>query len=240
VFVVLLRPADHSPAGMAEVSAAEPSFELTAAPGDYQLVVLADLSGDGKLGEGDAVGVYGVADWAAPPDEWPKLTLAAGAVVGGVEVTLSGRLGPNGVVNPPEGTGSFHVDIPTMPAIVAGSVPFPAAGLKPVYVRLSADPGMSQPMASCECRRGPGSFVIAVPPGTYYLTALVDEDGDGRLGPGDAVGFYGVDDLASGKAPPPVTVGAGSIVTGLKIPIIIRISEDGKPTPLAATKEGQR
>jgi len=240
VFVLVLRAADRSPADVAEASAAEPSFEFTAAPGDYQVFALADLSGDGKLGEGDAVGVYGVADWATPPQELPGLALASGAAVGGVEIALSGRLGTDGVVSPPQGAGSFRLDISALPAIIAGSVPFPAAGLKTVCVRLSADPGMSQSLASCECKPGTGSFVIAAPPRTYYLTAVVDEDGDGRVGPGDAIGFYGVDDLTSGKAPSPVAVGPGSIETGLRIPIIIRISDDGKPTPIAPTKEGQK
>ena len=240
VFVLVVRAADRSPAAVAEASAAEPSFGFTPAPGDYQVFALADLSGDGELGEGDAVGVYGVADWATPPQELPKLALASGAAMGGLEIALSGRLAVDGVVNPPQGTGSFRLDLSAMPAIVAGSVPFPAAGLKPVYVRLSADPGMSQPIASCECKPGAGSFVVAVPPRTYYLTAVVDEDDDGRVGPGDAIGFYGVDDLTSGKAPSAVAVSPASIVTGLKIRIIVRISDDGKPTPITPDKEGQR
>lgn len=238
IIVLVLKANDHSPAAVEQVTAAEPSFQFSAAPGDYQVLALSVLSGSGKLGAGDAVGAYGVSDWSAAPEALPKLTLTPGATLGGLEVALSGRLGPDGLVSPAKGEGVFRLDLAALPAIIAGTVPYPGAGVKPVQVRLSADPGMAQLLATCQCRPGPASFAIAVPPRTYYLTAIVDENGDGRMGPGDAIGFYGVDDLASGKAPTPVTVSAGSILTGLKITMTIRLSEDGKPTPIPPAGQG--
>ncbi|MCD6351962.1 MAG: hypothetical protein J7M26_07575, partial [Armatimonadetes bacterium] len=39
-----------------------------------------------------------------------------------------------------------------------------------------------------------GRFAQMVPPGTYYLRAVVDLNGDGKVGPDDGLGFYGVED----------------------------------------------
>jgi uncharacterized protein (DUF2141 family) len=238
LFVLILAAAERRPAGLVAIPAGERTFDFTVPPGDYEVLVIADVSGDEKLGPGDAVGAYGVADWAKPPAELPKLTLASDARVGGLEIALNGRLAAEGLVNPPEGAGALRLDLATLPAIIAGAVPYAAAGLKPVQVRLAADPGMSQPLAATDCKPGSGAFAIAVAPRTYYLTAMVDENGDGKLGPGDAIGFYGVSDLASGKAPPPVAVSPGSIVTGLTIPITIRISDDGKAVPIQPPRPG--
>ncbi len=233
LFLMVLSADDHRPALASRLAPDTADFGFAVEAGAYHLLAVADASQDGLLGAGDRVGAYGVEDWADPPPELPPLNLNAGDEIGGIQVFLIGQLGEDGVVGPPEGTGSFQLAIDTLPGIVSGTVVHPGAGLKPAQVRLSSDPGMSQPIASVECEPGPGTFVSHVDPGTYYLTAIVDENGDGRFGPGDGVGFYGVDDLTAAQAPAPVTVRHGSLMVGLDIHIIARVTEDGKLAPIA-------
>lgn len=242
VFLMLLSAAEHRPVSAALVTPEKPEFSFTVEPGGYHLIAAADVSGDHRLGEGDRVGAYGVHDWSEPPQQLPPLTLGAGDEIGGVRVAMTGRMADDGVVNPAEGAGSLQLDVGTLPAIISGAVVYPGVGLKPAQVRLSADPGLSQPIASVECEPGPGTFVTYANPGTYYLTAVVDENGDGRFGPGDALGFYGIDDLSVAQAPPPVTVANGSLIGDLSIRIVARVTEDLKLAPIApdeATEETQ-
>jgi uncharacterized protein (DUF2141 family) len=232
-FLMVLTADAHRPVATVRVTADEPDFHFSASPGDYHLIAVADVSGERRLGARDRVGAYGVPDWSEPPTELPPLTLTAGDEIGGVQIAMAGHLGEDGVVRSLGGAGSFQLDASTLPAIISGAVIHRGAGLKPAQVRLSADPGMSQPIAAVECEPGPGTFVTHVNPGTYYVTAVVDENNDGRFGPGDAVGFYGIDDITAAEAPPPVTVENGSLVGDLNIRIAARITEDMKLAPIA-------
>lgn len=238
-FVLVLTASDHRPVAALLVAPGRPDFSFAVDPGDYHLVAVADVSSDRRLGPGDRVGAYGVPDWSEPLQQLPPLALGAGDEIGGVRLAMAGRLAEDGVVNPPGGAGSFQLDVATLPAVLSGKVAYPGAGLKPAQVRLSADPGMGQPVASVECQPGPGTFVTCVSPGTYYLTAIVDEDGDGRFGPGDALGFYGIDDLSAAQAPPPVTVENGSLIGDLDIRIVARLTDDLKLAPIAAGQATQ-
>jgi uncharacterized protein (DUF2141 family) len=213
------------------------SVAVTVSPGAYEMLATADVSGDGKIGPGDRVGAYGVSDWGKAPEKLPELTLGDGDEIGGLEVPLSGHLDADGLVLSGEGKGAFRLDLASLPAILCGTVRHPGAGLKPTQVRISSDPGMRDAVAALPVEAGPGTFLALLRPGTYYLTAIVDEGGDGKLGPGDVIGFYGVSSLDAG-APKPLTLEAASIVGDVEITMVAQLTEGGL-APLKATTEAE-
>ena len=58
--------------------------------------------------------------------------------------------------------------------------------------------------------------------------------GDGALGPGDMLGFYGVADLMGGDTPQPLALVAGAVRADVTIAITARIGEDGRLTAYPA------
>jgi uncharacterized protein (DUF2141 family) len=232
VFVELLQAGDHSPVAVARLTPTDPGFSFPAQAGEYVLLAVADVSGDGRFGTGDRVGVYGVTNWSKVPEAMPTLSLREGDDIGGLEVALTGRLGEEGLVSPAEGQGTYRLDPASLPAVVCGTVRQPGEGGKPAQVRVSAEPGMGDVVASVPAD-AEGRFAAALAPGTYFLTALTDRDADGRFGPGDLVGFQGIADLQSG-APKPLTLGAATVLEGLEITMAGRVTDEGKLAPITA------
>ena len=232
VFVEMLRAKDHSPVAVARLTGDDPGFSFSVEPGQYRLLALADVSGDGRFGAGDRVGVYGVADWSKAPEALPTLSLGDGDDIGGLEIAVTGRLGEEGLVVSAEGQGVFHLDLASLPAIVSGTVRRPGPESKPAQVRISADPGM-QDARGAALAEADGSFVTLLAPGTYFLTALADQNEDGRFGPGDLVGFQGISDLQSG-APKPVTLAAATVLDGTEITMAGQVTDEGGLAPITA------
>jgi hypothetical protein len=234
VFVIALQAEDFAPGAVARAAASEPTFALSVAPGDYLLLAAVDVSGDARLGPGDLVGVHGVTDWTHAPPQLPTLTLASDAAIGGLEIAVTGRLAEGGRLTDAAGVGTLSLDLEHLPAVVSGTVRHPGAGLTPTQVRVSADPGMGEIVAAVPVAAGPGTFALLLAPGTYYLTGIIDEGADGKLGPGDLIGFHGVTSLEGG-APEPVTVASGSLVADADIAMVAKLTEAGleplKPNP---------
>jgi len=82
-----------------------------------------------------------------------------------------------------------------------------------------------------------GSAVVVLPPGEYYVMAVVDANGNNEVDAGDAFGFHGVADLSAGSAPGPVTV-AREKLNAATIPILMVRAEDGRLVPLPSALQG--
>ena len=236
IVVMLMASDSRLVADIARVSAEAPAFRLEAPAGNYHLIAMADVSGDGRVGDGDRFGSIDLPDWGAPPESLPTLELEDAEDRADLTIPLTGHVGDDLVIAMAGGEGSFEFDPGLISPVISGRVAYPAAGLKPVQVRISAEP-MGQPVAGAECEPGPGTFIAAVSPGAYYLTAVVDENGDGKFGPQDTIGIYGLTDLAAGTAPKAVNVEAGSLVADVEITIVMRINDEGRPEPLPAATE---
>lgn len=73
-----------------------------------------------------------------------------------------------------------------------------------------------------------GNLVMALPPGAYYLTAVVDLNNDGQLNAGDGLGFYGVEDPVT-QQPQPLEV--KEKFAAVRMPISLVMGEGGKLAP---------
>lgn len=127
---------------------------------------------------------------------------------------------------------------------IIGRVIWPEHDLSRTQIRVFADPQQQKLLDVFPVGGKPGGFVFALNPGSYYLMVISDQDGDGKLSPGDGIGFYGVTDLTSRPQAFVVDEGAGAMT--LTLPIAFEIAADGKslervvvqaPVPYASTRE---
>ena len=78
-----------------------------------------------------------------------------------------------------------------------------------------------------------GSFRMNLPPGRYYLLAVIDRNKSNLFDTGDLFGIYGVEDLRSKESfPKPVLVEPRRFTEGLEIKIIGRRGEGGRILPI--------
>ena len=208
---LLLVPVDEGGHPVAVLPAEDGSYRAATAPGRYRLCALADANADGILGAGDPVALVGFGD-AEPLTVKPGEELAVAPLA----------LAP--AAEPPAG----------VPPVCLGRV----TGVTPpegavIQVAFCTDAGLRQ-QAFAVAADASGRFVTAAAPGAYYLRATVDQAGDGTLGAGDMLGFYGVADLMGGDTPQPLALVAEAVRTDVTIAITARIGEDGRLTTYTA------
>lgn len=201
--VVALLPLMDDETAFAAPVDADGEFSLEAAPGSYRLVAAVDADGDCRLSEADPVGIAGSAE--------EPITVEADAETALDAIGLSAGTVPEAV-----------------PPLIAGQITGAEApeGAK-LTVAFCTDAAMREQSFAVQALAD-GRFAAVVEPGTYYLRATVDLAGDGTLGAGDMLGFYGVTDLMSEERPAALEVGEDALLTEVIIPISARMDEDGR------------
>ncbi len=208
---ILLVPVDEAGHPVAVLADEDGAWRATASPGQYRLCALSDANADGILGAGDPIALIGFGE-----DE--PLTVKPGEELAVTPPALSPA------AEPPAG----------IPPVCAGRV----TGITPpegaiIQVAFCTDAALRR-QAFAVAADASGRFVAAAAPGAYYLRATVDQAGDGTLGAGDMLGFYGVADLMGGDTPQPLAMVAGALRTDVTIAITARIGEDGRLTTYTA------
>lgn len=134
------------------------------------------------------------------------LTVAARAQDGPEAGILSGEAGPG---------------VP-----VFGYVLWPGHDVSASQVRLCSDP-RCRDVVTCAETTGPnGAVFTALDPGRYYVMAISDQDSDGRVGPGDGLGFYGAYQMDD--EPAALVVEEGAEAVEVSVPISFVISDEGR------------
>lgn len=93
-----------------------------------------------------------------------------------------------------------------------------------------------------------GAALLALRPGTYWIQAVVDVNGNDVPDAGDGLGWFGVDELSSAARPQPLRV-TGPRLEPVVIPILVTIADGGglsalpwaqalRPATLSATVTG--
>ena len=118
------------------------------------------------------------------------------------------------------------------PALMAGRVTGTPAAQEGgrTTIALFADEAMQQQVLVLEATPE-GRFAAVLAPGSYYLRAIVDRDGDDLLSVGDLLGFHGVTDLMSEERPAPLEIAEGTLLTNVEIAISASINEEGRLSP---------
>jgi uncharacterized protein (DUF2141 family) len=117
--------------------------------------------------------------------------------------------------------------------VVIVSLYWPGHDLTHSQVRVFRDAQHQDLVGAFPATDAEGKVLMAVAPGMYYLTAVVDTDNDGKLSAGDGLGFYGVLDPKQ-ERPAPVEIKEKAFA--IWIPISLVMGADGKLTPTGVTK----
>ncbi|MGI5819371.1 MAG: hypothetical protein ACOX9R_14885 [Armatimonadota bacterium] len=180
-------------------------FELQVPPGAHRIAVIVDEDGSGTLTAGDLAALRGFGD-----DEPVPVDPGGTTVIGPLTLAPLGEA--------PEG-------IPPLIAGVVTGAQIPEGGR--ASVAFCTDPALRDEAFSLATDPA-GLFAAVVAPGTYYLRVTIDAAGDGALGPGDMLGFFGVDDLRGEARPAPLEVTEDALHTNINVPISARMDEDGR------------
>ncbi len=127
---------------------------------------------------------------------------------------------------------------------VLGRVLWPGKDVSETQIRVYSD-AKRRDLVDLYRTAGPrGSFVMSLDPGTYWITIMCDQNKDGKPGPGDGIGFYGVSGVDS--KPQPLRIDEGSAALVISIPVAFEIKKDGRglqpvavqaPSPYASASE---
>ncbi len=226
IYVLLDAAFPRAPSAAAPCDA-EGNFSVELPPAGYFLIAAQDLNGSGMIDEGDLIGIVGYSEEMAR--NMPLVRLEMDQELTEVEVPVSWGVGADGLLIKDAGavTGP-RLQIGSLPAIVTGKV---CNGWWPgATVTFFGDPQLQDRIAQVKCDAA-GRFCAALQAASYYISATFDANGDGKLGPGDRAGFYGLDDPAQTGAPPPLSLQPGQIATDIDIPLLIEVPAHDQTAP---------
>ena len=161
-------------------------FSLQLPPGDYYLIANVDADSDGRYSLGDGLGGYGTANITTTPPS--VLTLATGT---NPEITIlvSARYNADGQL---EAVAEGAIDLSQdASGGISGQIRWDGKEFKEGILSISETPDFRSPVAISLNLEDNGRYEVAIPPGDYYVMAVVDLDGDRKSGLRDGVGIYG-------------------------------------------------
>lgn len=164
----------------------EGKFSLQLPPGDYYLMVNVDADGNGKYSLGDGLGGYGTMDITRIPPS--ALTVTAGTNPS-ITIFVSARYNETGQLESiAEGTIDLNQD---RSGGISGQIRWDGKTFKEGILSISETPDFRSPVAISLNLENDGRYEVSIPPGDYYVMAVVDLDGDRKSGLRDGVGIYG-------------------------------------------------
>ena len=206
-------------------------------PGIYYARLLVDANGNGASDAGDGVGFHGLRRPENLGQAPRAIELKAGGIVVDVIIPVIATIGANGALQP-LAQGAAPLEAPPM---ILGAVVWPGHDLRDARVRLFSDERLSTVACESPPVEEGGSFAIVADPGTYYACVTVDVDGDGKFGPGDAVGYYGVTDMTdASQRPLPIALGPGHATPHLVIAVSAVLTQERKLQAVEVPEEVKR
>ncbi|GIX05708.1 MAG: hypothetical protein KatS3mg115_0111 [Candidatus Poribacteria bacterium] len=196
-----------SPALMSPVASVrvEPdgTFRAELPTGSYYLIANVDRDHNGLISPTDAVGAYGTADILESP---PQPVRVEGQQVT-VEIRIANAYDDRGQIvrlNPEEQESA------PPPSGISGRILWDGQQPAQAWILAASSPDFSDAPIYPVLLDAFGNYRLSLPPGEYYLMAIVEGPGDQQVGMGDGIAVYGTRDVLSGT-PQPVTVWEGRV-----------------------------
>ncbi len=236
-------------------------FELQVPAGAHRLVVVADTDASGTISPGDLMVQRGFRDEPitieaegttvigplvlAPCEQVPEgiPPLLAGYITG-ITLPENARATVTFCTDPSlreeafsvvaDASGSFATAVP--PAFGPGGEVSEAAVTDECPAGGTHEVGERDSRGRLHCAKCGRFIKEPTPPAApkLYLRLGLDMDADGHLGPGDMLGFFGVDDILSGETPAPIEISAATLRTDLEVQISARIDAEGQLTDVTS------
>ena len=211
----------------------EGKFSLQLPPGGYYLIANVDADGDGSYSQGDGIGAYGSNDMTSMP---PSTLMLKPAENFDIKLHVTARYSADGQLEA-VGTADLNDLSQNAEGGITGRIIWEGKAFREGILSLSETPDFESPMAITLNLEGNGRYEVTVPPGGYYVMAMVDVDGDRKAGLQDGVGIYGTRYPVRGT-PQLVSVFKGYTTPYIDIEIFaMYIDEEGN---MAEIEDGHR
>ena len=229
----------HLYTGVTQLNSGE--FEVRVETGSYYLVAFVDLNRSGKFDIGDGMGIFGITNWDDSNQQKQIVTVTDRQVITGLDITITARMqkvdGQDQIVSlsdyREDPFDQFKSALELISSGIKGQVTYEgqesfANALVFAYTDLSWKYRAGETQVAAD-----GSFTLSLPPGKYYLMAIIDSDNTHLFDTGDALGIYGVTDLRESQAfPQPVLVKPNQFVSDLQIVITGKQTMSGQVVPM--------
>ena len=213
-------------------------FTLRVEPDRYYLVAYVDVDRSGSFDPGDGLGIFGVTDWNDRGQTYQVVEVREGQKVSGLNIPITARaVLVDGELTTvpvtqyePSQIQQFQTELRKATSGCSGTLTLGASMKKPqATARLV--PGqkaliLAYTDLSWKYRAGiarvadSGEWMLNLPPGKYYLMAIVDNNNTNKLDSGDDFGFYGIDNIRRrGAFPQPVLIASNKFTEELEITI---------------------
>ncbi|RKU34916.1 hypothetical protein C6496_18830 [Candidatus Poribacteria bacterium] len=226
-------------------------FTLRVEPGRYYLVAYVDVDKSGSFDTGDGLGMFGITDWGNKNQNKQVIEVQDGEQIQGLEIPITARatyIDNKPTVVPlseyePSQLQQFQTELRKATSGCSGTLNFRRQTPEnPKSLRAGSQALiLAYTDLSWKYRAGiarvtdVGSWTLNLPPGKYYLMAIVDNNRTNKLDTGDDFGFYGVEDMRKrGNFPQPVLVSANKFTENIEVAITATY-QTRKKTQKAAT-----
>jgi len=120
---------------------------------------------------------------------------------------------------------------------ISGRVVWQGHNLKNATVQLFKDQKLKEIYTKGFIRDPEGIYALEIEdPGTYYMVAYIDDNGDDKIDVGDGMGIYGVMDWAdSNQLPEPLKLGKGMNLSGVDVVITAVANEQARMIPIPSS-----
>lgn len=219
--VVYLVPAGGRGQSVAAVVGADGAFELRFTAGEYYVFALEDTNRTEGADPGDLCAVHGY----TPEQKQAFPTVQLAQDVADLPLRLQWRITETGLLRQLEDqTDGPQMALETLPAVIIGDVTGAVAGI----ARAGSDAGFAGAGTSAPIANE--RFIMALPAGVYYVSAMTSAQPGGKPAPGDRLGFYGVSDLRKAHGPQPVALKPGEVAT-VALRLVAKLDEQLRPVP---------
>jgi Tol biopolymer transport system component len=197
-------------------------------PGKYYIVAFVDDNANNEFDMGDGMGIYGVRNWSDQKQQAIPLDVEAGAKIPDVDIEILALVNEQGSTVP--------ISLAEVSTGIQGKVILPNHVFSNTIVFVYSDPTWNNRVAQTEVRED-GEYQISIPPGKYYLLAVIDENNTNLLDVGDKFGIWGM--TRFDIFPKAVKVEESQLTRDRNILIIGKIDVAGRPIPLQGLSENQ-
>ena len=211
-------------------------FTLKVEPGQYYLAAYVDVNKSGNFDAGDGLGIFGITEWDNKDQKYQIVKVANRETVREIEIPITGRatltdgkfnIIPASHYQPTE-FQKFQADLRAATSGCSGTLNLALDKENPKSPALEGRKALilAYTDLSWKYRAGitdvsdSGTWHLNLPPGKYYLMAIVDNNKTNKLDTGDDFGFYGVEDMRKrGEFPEPVLISPNRLITDIGITI---------------------
>ena len=171
--------------GVTQLNSGE--FEVRVEPGRYYLVAFVDLNRSGQFDIGDGMGIFGITNWDDSNQQKQIIKVADRQVIRGLDIIITARMQKVDDQGQIVSVSDYQEDpfdqfksaLEMISSGIKGQVAYEGTGIVHKHVLVFAYTDLSWKYRAAETQvAADGNFTLNLPPGKYYLMAIIDRNND--------------------------------------------------------------